>query len=60
MITEISRAEALAAFAERHPTLAPDELEDVFSQWLAADALDFRRDESGKWRVVLRGPRRKH
>jgi len=60
MITEISRAEALEAFRERHPTLAPDELEEVFHSWMQADCLDFRRDESGRWRVVLRSPRRRH
>ena len=37
MITEISRAEALEAFAERHPALSPSELEEVFSEWLQAD-----------------------
>ena len=56
-VTEISRQEALRAFAERSPSLSPSELEEVFSQWLAADALDFQRDESGRWRVVLRSPR---
>ena len=59
MITEISRQEALAAFAERHPTLAPDVLEETFSQWLAADCLDFAFQD-GRWRVVLRSPRRRH
>jgi len=56
---EISRQEALQAFAERHPALLPHEVEDIFSQYLAADCLDFRRDETGKWRVVLRSPRRR-
>ena len=59
MIAEISRQEAIAAFAERHPTLLPSELEEVFHEWLQADALDFVFQD-GRWRVVLRSPRRRH
>jgi hypothetical protein len=59
MITEISRAEALQAFAERHPGRPADEVEEIFSQRLQADCLDFERRPDGRWRVVLCSPRRR-
>jgi hypothetical protein len=59
MIPEITRTEALEAFRERHPSLTPEELEHIFSQWLAADALDFVRRPDGRWRMVLCSPPRK-
>ena len=59
MISEITRQEALTAFAERHPSLSPSELEEIFSEWLQADCLDFERGSDGRWRVVLCSPRRR-
>jgi len=56
---QINRQEAIAAFAERHRTLSPSEVESVFDQWMECGALDFMRDENGRWRVVLCGPRRR-
>jgi hypothetical protein len=59
MVNEITRAQAIAAFAERHPSLPPDELEDLFHAWMQADCLDFVRGANGQWQVRLRSPRRK-
>jgi hypothetical protein len=59
MIPSINRIEALTAFAARHPNLSIMEVEPIFDQWLECGALDFRRDESGQWRVILCSPGRK-
>ena len=60
MITEISRQEALAAFAERHPGLPLQEVQGILDQWLECGCVDFRCDEDGQWHVRLCSPRRKH
>jgi hypothetical protein len=57
--TDVSRAEALKAFAERTPHAPLDEVEATFDAWMRFGALDFKWDEVGRLRVLLCSPRRR-
>lgn len=53
MMSEISREEALAAFAKRTPGASPADVEQIFDQWLDAGCLDFARAAGGRLLVRL-------